>query len=111
MVYNYNKESGSFRWIKTIPEASRWNKLHSSIRSNHSLVIVKIQAQAVYNPNLTEGPATYHLNLTNYYDYCKISDINILGHTLDLIDWRYKCRINFYFASIKDKAHFVLKFE
>ncbi len=95
-------------FIETTPQTSGWNKLHP-VGKNHSLVISRVFAQAAKAAN--QKKSSYHLDLTNYYDYCKITDINILGHTLDCVGHDHICRINFYFASIEDKAHFVLKFE
>ena len=54
----------------------------------------------------------YNIDLTEYYNYCKLQDINI-QHSLDRVGddrTNYRCGVTFYFDSYADKACFVLKF-
>ena len=94
-------------FVQTFPPVSPWNFLHPR-GSNHSVMCVRIWDQA---SKITNQNWLYELHLDKYYDYCTATNINVLGHTLDHINNNNKCGVSFYFASMTDKAAFILKFK
>ncbi len=109
-------EEPAMKFLETFPPVSSWNKLHPS-GSNYATMTVKISAKVEKMSRMTakSWPNNYAVDLSEYYDYCKETNINVLGHVIDFPgDRSYvmsRTGISFYFASIKDKAHFILKFK
>lgn len=91
-------------FIETDPPEVDWGDLYKA-NSHHIRVRVRVTADR------TSSAWVHNLDLTKFYSYCKITDINLLGHTIDIISGNNNCVLSFYFASIVDKAHFLLKFE
>lgn len=92
--------------IDTIPNEVDWCQLYDK------KIHVFIRAYAEKRLNDQRWPE-YIIDLTEYYEYCKLQDINIFGHTLDRTgssDTNFRCGVSFYFKSHADKAIFVLKF-
>ena len=93
-------------FIDTIPEETSWDDLY---KNNSYSIRVRIRATAYQIQN---DSWTYTIDLTEFYSYCKITDINLLGHTIDRVGGGdNKCALSFYFASTADKEHFILKFK
>ncbi len=89
-------------FIDTIPAETNWGDLY---KNNNYCIRVSIRATALLSNTVS------NIDLTEFYSYCKITDIKLLGHTIDIVGGRNKCVLSFYFATIADKAHFVLKFK
>lgn len=92
-------------FIETDPPEVDWVDLYEA--DNYH---IRVRIQAIADSALS-GTWTHNLDLTNFYSYCKITDINLLGHTIDIIRGDRNCVLSFYFLSIADKAHFILKFK
>ncbi len=97
----------NMNFVGTVPQVTPWNYLHPR-GSNHSVMIVRLW---IDTPLQATKNWLYEVNLEKYYDYCTSTNIDILGHTLDRVSTNQKCMISFYFASIEDKAHFILKYK
>ena len=109
-------EAPNVNFILTFPEQTGWQKLHPC-GSHYTMMNVRlwIEVEKMSRMTAKSWPTNFNVDLSEYYDYCRESDINVLGHTVDFAGDSYKkphkCGISFYFASIKDKAHFILKYK
>lgn len=95
--------------VDTIPDQVDWWQLHDE---DGTKIHVFVRAYAEKKLDYRHWPE-YTIDLTKYYEYCKLQDINVLGHTLDRVGsnaTNFRCGVSFYFKSYADKAHFVLKF-
>ena len=93
-------------FIDTDPPEVNWVELYDA-NDYHIRVRVRETADRTAKP----GTWVYNLDLTKFYSYCNITDIDLLGHTIDVVHGNDVCVLSFYFASIADKAHFILKFK
>lgn len=93
-------------FIETDPPEVSWVDLYEA--GNYH---IRVRVREAANPTANPGTWTHDLDLTKFYSYCKIVDIKLFGHTIDTVYSNHVCVLSFYFASIADKAYFILKFK
>lgn len=98
-------------FINTDPEEVNWEDLW---HKNQIRIRVFVREYAEKIPVLPGHWPEFLINLTKYYEYCKITEIGVLGHTLDRVgegNTKKRCGISFYFKSDVDRISFILKFK